>query len=534
MATDLYVSTSGSDNASGSANSPLKNISTALAKNPARIFLKKGDTWNDSIKIFNPVIIDSYGSGDLPPCLYVKSTGISVRSERVEVRNLKVRANRSLTVQSDATGISVNTSNVKLVNNKVEGFFENILLQKPLDATSYIRNILLEGNIVSGAWQPVTGKSHGLYVSGVDGLILRKNQWLNNGRNGPTSGSKRNILSHNVYISHHNSPNTLVDGDLFVGGSSHGIQLRSGGIVKNCKFDDNGIAILIGTANSEIANNVIIGGANVTSTHLLGWGIEVVRTPRCLISGNYIGYKKDGVGLGPAIKTSNNDTPFIAGDPPAVPAENPQITVENNTICEWRSTNAIEVVLDTGNFNVKNNRILEEAEKLGQYNFIPRAIKLQGGVSFVIESSNVFAYKASKIFNDNGTLKNLQTRIPFVAIPIPAWPSVPTEPPMTLKTYLTDATTKAKIVEIRNGDKINFNTGEYSLEFLPSKTVGSVRITAPTINRLEKIKPYNLTNDGVSWKPLPGPKAFKIYIYSSADGTGQPTNTFDVFFEAVA
>src|SRR4051812_37839904 len=129
---DIYVSNStGSDLNPGTLQKPIKTFVKAMSKKPSNLFLKKGDTWGETMPVISySMKIDSYGTGN-DPIIKPNNTAILVRHNEVIINGLHIIANRNNTSSVGWYGIDINSSNVKITNNKIEGFFTNILVQKP-------------------------------------------------------------------------------------------------------------------------------------------------------------------------------------------------------------------------------------------------------------------------------------------------------------------------------------------------------------------------------------------------------------------
>jgi len=122
--------------------------------------------------------------------------------------------------------------------------------------------------------------SQGLYAFGVDGLLIEENVFDHNGWSERVPAAHADIYSHNLYIDNGNT-GVVLRGNLIARGSSHGLQLRCGGVVVNNLFVQNSIALLVGGGNNpepegvraEVLGNVILDGKDIDGANPRGWGL---------------------------------------------------------------------------------------------------------------------------------------------------------------------------------------------------------------------------------------------------------------------
>jgi hypothetical protein len=120
----------------------------------------------------------------------------------------------------------------------------------------------------------------GLYVFGVDGLLIEENVFDHNGWNEGVPGAGADMYSHNLYIDN-GSTGVVVQGNLIANASSHGLQLRCGGSVVNNLFVRNSISLLVGGGNNpepggvsaDVRGNVIVDGKNIDNLNPRGWAL---------------------------------------------------------------------------------------------------------------------------------------------------------------------------------------------------------------------------------------------------------------------
>ena len=88
----------------------------------------------------------------------------------------------------------------------------------------------------------------GMYISGVDGILIEENLFDHNGWDEQIEGAGATMFNHNIYMSTSN-PNwdkIAVRGNILARASAHGLQLRSGGLVEDNLFVQNAINLNVG------------------------------------------------------------------------------------------------------------------------------------------------------------------------------------------------------------------------------------------------------------------------------------------------
>jgi unsaturated chondroitin disaccharide hydrolase len=286
----------GNDNNTGqSTSSPVFSVNKALSLVrsgfPDWVLLKRGDTFNQAITSFaksgrsenEPFIISSYGTGARPRFVTGASAqGFSTAS--TGANNFVLRGLEFTPGVADTTSISRagfyslgNVSNVLIEDCVFTRYQTNFTLQTN---NGPLTNFKLRRSIVADAYaanssvvgQEVNNRSQGMYAQGVNGLLLEQNVFDHNGWNASVSGAGPNMYSQNIYLQSDTS-NVTVQGNIIAEASGHGLQARSGGIVKDNLFLSNafgmsfgyvkGAAVTNGGVAGEVANNVFIGSRDV-------------------------------------------------------------------------------------------------------------------------------------------------------------------------------------------------------------------------------------------------------------------------------
>ena len=142
-----------------------------------------------------------------------------------------------------------------------------------------LKDITIKNCCVFNAYShsPNSGHSQGIYASGIDGLTITDCLFDNNGLNHDAPLSEPTIYNHNLYLQK-NCSNVTVRRNVISRASSHGCQIRPGGLVEDNFFWENPINLLVGyddpNISANVIGNVIAGGTNISEELPRVWGIE--------------------------------------------------------------------------------------------------------------------------------------------------------------------------------------------------------------------------------------------------------------------
>jgi hypothetical protein len=370
----IYVSNSaGSDQNSGrSTSSPVRTIARGLAllRNgyPDWLLLKKGDTWTDqAIGYFGkngrsaaePMLVSSYGTGARPviktnPALTeaaIDTAGAPV-GNFVAIVGLEFYAYtrdpgssdfNSSTVSKEHSGVNLLSAVTWLLIEDCKfSFYQGNSIQgwkAPSHGVTLRRNVIVDS-------YSTNAHSGGFYFSMVFNLVLEENVFDHNGWNEVVPGAGATIYNHNIYVQYDCGPATVI-GNIFANASSHGSQVRPGGIVVDNLYVHNPIGLLVGSGenptvtsySSRLARNVFTEGSDITPSLPRGFGIDIgSNTGSVEIKDNIIANESSsrayghGIAIGPGITA---------------------VTVSGNTIYRWD-----DPIMDKGSKNaVSNNAI---------------------------------------------------------------------------------------------------------------------------------------------------------------------------------
>lgn len=296
----IYVSSSQGDDSNDceSATAPCQSLQAALSKtragSPDHVYLKRGDVWRDeklsglnsgrSIK--EPAVIAFYGSGARPKIEHSDNI-VTVSNESMAVKNLHIiglhfDAYKMAPESESFTGTNEDHAGLVFLTNN-----ENVLLEDNLFNYMEIviqefnnqqpKNFTLRRNIWTGAYGDTSSYSQkkrpsNIYAAGVDGLVIEENVFDYGGWNPEANGAAGNMYNHNLYLqSSNNGERVVVRNNIITRGSSHGVQMRAGGLAEDNFFGRNAIGLLIGYGEKPLKtgvkahaiNNVITEGTSM-------------------------------------------------------------------------------------------------------------------------------------------------------------------------------------------------------------------------------------------------------------------------------
>jgi len=314
----IYVSSStGNDSNSGlSPNAPKATImgtgggwSLLRDDYPDWICFKCGDTFGNNAtdqyweinrrgrSAAAPQVWTSYGSGPRPIFTPYTNNNPGMKVN-FDTRNIAVIGLHVLNIAGGGnnTGLLMIASGTYGFENCLfedcifQGFNDNINVQgvQPVanGPITYAKNITIRRCHVLDSFSPTGssgGRSQGAFFTLVDGLTIEEcifdhNGWTN------TDRSDANIYSHNIYIKSDCTSNTVVRKNIIARASSHGLQLRCGGIASDNFFLLNPIACQLGQGDPDakshtygvtgsVINNVILNTCDINNSLPRGWGI---------------------------------------------------------------------------------------------------------------------------------------------------------------------------------------------------------------------------------------------------------------------
>lgn len=388
----VHVSSSAGNDTTGNGTiaQPYRTINKGYAQlrdgYPDWLLLKNGDTWQEMLggqvalnnrfhpfsksgKSANePIVVTSYGT----PCL-VKPTILSdsiaglwlSKSSPDTLKNVVVNGIRfyantrdpqssSYVSANGSAGFTIiyKTENILIEDCNFDYYTGNAI--QGANANDYAKNIKLRRNSITNCYSTAS-HCQGLFVSKAIGLLIEENTFDHNGWNNTISGAGATIFNHNIYIhdvvdSITHKPNTkkvIVRGNIISRGSSHGLQLRSGGVIENNLFLDNAIALFVRRDSSNVNNNVVLGATDIGGpSNPRGMGIEIQPCEFITVENNIVAHK-------PTNTAGSNGFAFSLVN--NVPADynytycnyvnNPKGIIKNNIAYDWKGTHLLHSLI---------------------------------------------------------------------------------------------------------------------------------------------------------------------------------------------
>lgn len=294
----VYVSSSTGKNTNTglSPEAPVESLAKAISllRDNAgdHLLLRCGDTFAESFGGWtrsgrspdHPLVISSYGDGPRPRVVSAGSC-FSVLSREIHdvfIIGLHLTAARRDPASPDfdaaapaGHGLRIirPVANLLVEDCRVDFFSTNLTLTSGDGPGAKLSNVRIRRCQLLDAWSAAGAFSgQGVYASGCDGLLLEENVIDHNGWNPSIPGAIPNIFRHNLYFSAANA-NVAVRGNVIANASSHGLQLRGGGVVEDNLFFNNALHCLIAGAAGHFRRNVVLGGRDIDAANPRGFGL---------------------------------------------------------------------------------------------------------------------------------------------------------------------------------------------------------------------------------------------------------------------
>ena len=315
----VYVSSSSGSNANDGLSASTPKASIAAGKALLRLgfpdwmLLKTGDTWDESLgqwkvsgrSATEPMVVSSYGTSPLRPLLRTGTDngiitdgggGSPQRIDYLSVVGLHFIAN-GYTGSGVPSGFVflLPTTDLLIEDCRIEGYCNNVTMQGGSAPSMHLANISIRRSLILDAYNTGSGNPQGIFCAWVDGLLLEENVIDHNGWSETVPGAIANIFRHNVYIDD-SCTGVTVNGNIIANASSHGTQLRHGGVVTDNLFLRNSISLSLGGGaspdpngiNVDVRRNVILDGKDIDAQNPRGWGIVLSNVASGTVANNII------------------------------------------------------------------------------------------------------------------------------------------------------------------------------------------------------------------------------------------------------
>lgn len=287
----IYVSSSSGNNSNNclTPETPCQTIGAGLAKMrngyPDHLYLKRGDVWRDQ-RMQNlhsgrsesePAVISYYGTSGARPKIENSATALHIfkgKMTNFHFIGLEFAAYKMDPKNPDFTGAA--PANVVLLGGNENVLFEDV----KFNLTEVVvqiwnneppKNIQFRRNIWNGSYYNTSSldrnkRPSNLYADGVDGLLIEENVFDHGGWHRTIANAGANMFNHNIYIQYTTKAHNLIlRNNIITRGSSHGAQLRPGGLAENNFFGRNAVGLIIGKpavegVRAHAINNVVSEG----------------------------------------------------------------------------------------------------------------------------------------------------------------------------------------------------------------------------------------------------------------------------------
>jgi len=368
----VFVSSStGRDSNSGlNPNEPVQSLARAyeLLRDgyPDWMLLKRGDVWYESMpsptksgrSAEERLVIGAYGDASDRPQVRpadgqqgLQASGSDLLANLAYVGIHFEPAER--TGDSSPIGIRwlAESDNILFEDICIIGFKDNVILQA-YPSSNILKGIHFNGCVVADAWSS-SGHSQGFYVQGVQGLTIQHSVITSNGFN-EDRGAEPTIFNHNIYVQN-GSTGVVVKDNIIADASSHGLQLRPGGIVEGNLFISNPLALLFGGGSypeengvSGYANhNLVMYGRDIADNLPRAFGFTISNINGAEFANNYFTLNSIGV---------NRDAISLGGDRELMLKN---VEVSNNMILDWHGS--VNINAPRGSQEIDNIRVERNA-----------------------------------------------------------------------------------------------------------------------------------------------------------------------------
>lgn len=305
----IYVSSStGNDSNDGlSPAKPKKTIAAGynlLRHNfPDRLLLKKGDSWYETLgtwkkcgrSLQEPMVVSSYGTGSRPVLKIGTSHGLTCHGSTgtpslmhsLVFSGLNFYSHTRDPQGSEFVSSAGGPNAIRWLRGSQDIVFDDCFMKSTHTAMNVqdfeqtgVKNITIRGCVIVDSYSDNQGHSNGMFISGVDGLLIEDCVLDRNGWDPAFPGAIPTIFNHNFYLQYSNK-NVVTRRNIAMRASSHAIQQRSGGLIEDMFCWRNPIGPQMGSdqnpnlgnVTGTIKNCVVLEATDITPTLPRGWGI---------------------------------------------------------------------------------------------------------------------------------------------------------------------------------------------------------------------------------------------------------------------
>lgn len=319
----IYVSVDGNDmNTGTSPDEPLRTVAAGYRKlrdgKPDWLLIRRGDTFGESFRSFNksgrsetePMVVTTYGHGERP-ILRTPDRGVGMsgdRKTRQHVAFVGLHLEPQGRGQAQGFRFTANTTadilieDCYIANYKVGISLDVAASSGSMSDIRIRRNIIVDNHNDSHA--------QGIFANRVNGLLIEGNVFDRNGWDHQIGRDDATIFAHNVYVQRGCRDVVFVD-NVSCRASSHGLQLRPGGVAEGNVCIENAVGLLFANdsrdtaGDDRVAGNLILHGIDLNGDEPRGWGLHLQDIRRAVVEGNIVAQADSSSGWGLSITSTD-------------------------------------------------------------------------------------------------------------------------------------------------------------------------------------------------------------------------------------
>lgn len=207
--------------------------------------------------------------------------------------------------------------------------------------------------------------SQGLYAANVVGLVVEENVFDGNGWRAGVEGGRATNYNHGMYVQA-DARDVTVTGNVFANASSHGAQVRPGGIVEDNLFAGNAIGLSFGYVlgahdptdggvTGVVRGNVVRRGDDIRDAEdfYRGIGMQLGNLESAIVSDNVISHYASAREYGTAFQISHTNGRGVG-----------ELTFERNVVFDWCRPLWLEGAPRAGSILRIRDNVLESRDSL--------------------------------------------------------------------------------------------------------------------------------------------------------------------------
>jgi hypothetical protein len=389
----LISSSEGSDHNDGLTHPVFtlkKAISLTHIGHPDRILFRRGDIFSEAnlnaniamrgASAFEPVIIGAYGDirqprpvleahlnlGARPTPRFIVLQSLDMYADNRDPTSKLFVARHSTGAQNIGISMACPGGYLWIEDCRCRDFGMGMVLQGK--ETDLFDTLIIRRCQVLDSWN--FSFSSGIYIESVTNALIEDNLFDHNGWTEGVTGGGKTIFNHNMYLQHAGAGDDrhfIVRNNISARASSHGCQMRIGGLLENNLFLKNPLGAYVSYTSSIVRDNVVLDADNISPNEPRGQGLEFLNCPTVLVEGNIVAHKPD----------KSNGMEAMSYDPSMHNSHGLPSSGEfrNNVVYDWAgvafrlAAPSQGLSVHNNDFQQRDNRLIELKEWKPQYIF---------------------------------------------------------------------------------------------------------------------------------------------------------------------